>query len=413
MGFPFTVGGVVYSRADFEGADSARNIPIFLRAIQTSVRTSLRATSVTNQPMTLATRAFTVETGKGFITGMPVTLFALNTGLSLYGYVSSYSGATLTIVIQLSDNTAASNGTSWIISYDAPRLGITGVYAAPGGSGVATEVLLRPVTRTRGVLHPENICDFDGHAADVTQTNLANSVARYVGTCFGSGLLSNNLPASLALHKVTRLELQKLSDIHNHPGIAIMEVSAVGDVVAICLDDYGQTPVAAMNNCLMEQCFYIVSAQSLADTYRLSLGWARNGAATEVQTKVWGTAADNTAYGISASYPSYDGQLGFGAENTNVGGAATYANPTQFNVPSGCWMKFSLQVQSGVVATTIKSMEPTKPFSQTFSFTPSGTTTAEGNLATPFIRLRKMTGTNPVAVLVDYIAYTGIGSLTR
>lgn len=388
MAFPITVNGRTWALADFQNGEYAANLGPFLYDCLTALAARLESTSTTSLSIGTGSKTFTVASGLLFKVGQQVRAsVASDPKVFMAGTVTSYSGTTLIVSM------VTYYGTGTYASWNISAAGLSLVNSSSpldadyGGSAVVLAELLRAYT-TFGLpdVAMETIFeDFTGYFPTIT-TSTSDSVQRaFKGVMTGSARITNDGNIATIVR-----ESDRVTGILDgaHPGIAVLEVTAAGDVADL---RYGPAAFACMREGAVVQIkFYWPRSDSSSDTTNLSLG-----------LRSWD--GDSRSTGFAIHYPSVvsTDDLYLGLDVT----PGSYETSNDVALVPGYWytLKLSTDIAMGESSALIyREEDGVEVLFDTLTI--AAIPTLDSNWALqPFVRLEKLTGSTVRTVLVDYI----------
>lgn len=299
--FPVTLNGNTYNLADFQGADYAQKFAKFsydlvmdrLSPTSTSAG-SLVAASTTSVTPGVGAKAFTVPAGKGFLAGMQVTAYRLDTlGIcAMHGVVSSYVSNSLTIEVKVVNSGDATASANWIIMAAPVMESRSGTFTAvEGGTGTTTVATALDALRVPHLQNrPEYMDDMEGR--------LEPNSSPYLGMASvlsAKRITWTQLGASIRAPSLRDLYAEGVPNLGNHPGIIELAVKNQGSKAVMAVNNYGMINFNSTSHMHFECGFYIPEfSEDPTEDFDLWIGLAKAG--TNIGTTVEGSTFENAAH---------------------------------------------------------------------------------------------------------------------
>lgn len=279
MGFPITVNGRTWNLSDFQTGKHHENLGQFLYDCTQDFANRFFGTSTTSLTIGTGSKTLTTQAGKAWRVGMRVQIVPRNsidgTALRLTGFMDGIVTAYNTGTGSMTVNVEASYGNSTIANWHVmpghgAQVGSTPLGQGAGGSGVTTQAAAREFAGMVSKATSMNTVmeDFCGYFPPLTATNDQNQNWLQV-ICNGGGRVLSGGNAvgdpGLNTRKLGLLDGQ-------HPGVAVLEVTGVGDYAHINLSS---APVGCLNSgsTLITQ-FYLPYANDGTNDVQIEIGFS-------------------------------------------------------------------------------------------------------------------------------------------
>lgn len=406
MGFPITVNGRTWNLSDFQTGKHHENLGQFLYDCTQDFANRFFGTSTTTLTIGTGSKTLTTQAAKAWRVGMRVQLVPRNpsdgTALRLLGVmngvVTAYNTGTGSMTVNVETHYGNSAVSNWfVMPGNGAQVGSTPLSNAYGGSGVTTQAAAREFAGMVSKATSMNTLfeDFCGYFPALTATNDQNQNWLQV-ICNGGGrvLSGGNAVADPGL---TNKKLGILDG--QHPGIAVLEVTGVGDYAHINLSS---APIGCLNagSELVTQ-FYLPTA---------------NDGVNEIQMEI--------GFSIPENYPGGGSYPGFAMHWPGFGGGPTA--DVDVTVPgseieiagyvpilAGKWYTLHLGNNGGEYWGELYTLDSSGNMNVVTDWVSGFLPTANSsNSYWPFVRLTKTKGGKPRTLLVDFIHWKRNASRT-
>lgn len=396
MGFPITVNGRTWNLSDFQTGKHHENLGQFLYDCTQDFTNRFFGTATTSLTIGTGSKTLTTQAGKAWRVGMRVQIVPRNpadgTALRLTGFmngiVTAYNAGTGSMTVNVEASYGNSTLVDWLIMPGhGAQVGSTPLGQADGGSGVTTQAAAREFAGmvSKATSMSTVMEDFCGYFPPLTSANCQNQNWLQV-LCGGGGRV---LSGGNAVGD-TGLNTRKLGLLDGqHPGIAVLEVTGVGDYAHINLSS---APVGYLNSgsSLITQ-FYLPYENDGSNDAQIDIGFSNpesypGGGYHPGFAMHWPGFSGETA-DVDVSVPGSELDL------IGYGGILPGKWYTLYlsNNGSEYWGELYVCNDNG-------SMSPVTDW--TSGFLP---TTNSSNSYWPFVRLTKTKGGKPRRFLVDFM----------
>lgn len=138
MAWPVTVNGVTYTAASFAGANYVSALPNFFQDVATHYSLGFSGTSSSSITIGTGSKSLTIESGRLFSIGQPVTISRSASPSTSYmdGRVTAYNPSTGSMTVDVGVSLGSGTFTSWNVSIGGARVaGTLPLSVSEGGTG--------------------------------------------------------------------------------------------------------------------------------------------------------------------------------------------------------------------------------------------------------------------------------------